>query len=235
MHPVQCVLESQRGLPLGCTPSPWCSCSLCCPWDVMHGRSVSVLALHFVYCVWLHVLLAASLPVEPCWAEGQTPDLAPFLWTSSLHRCSGLQPRTLLQYCPGKDNQGRGGVRAMWLYKTNLGLRFSFWSIWVKIFYDESFETVLMKDKFVWWYHASIYCTYNNLLDYVHKMNSHPNTKRPTSISQNLFHQAPVANITCAERKQVEIRQRKIKEPAHSHVVFKVNPPVQHRQRGRRW
>lgn len=52
------------------------------------------------------------LPAEPYWAEGQTPGLAPCLWTSWLRMCSGRQPRTLLRCCSCTDTWEQGEGRS---------------------------------------------------------------------------------------------------------------------------
>lgn len=62
----------------------------------------------------------AFLPREPCSAEGQILDWAPCLWTSSLHMCFGLLPKTLLQYYPRKDNIE--GIMKTWVLESDFNV-----------------------------------------------------------------------------------------------------------------
>lgn len=113
---VHCIQDHQPWLRLGYRPSPWCSCSLCCPWDKQRGEYVN---FNYRFIAWSYLdyshdnnimfmkecitsfSTGGDVPVEPCSAEAQTPGWAPSLWTSSLHTCSGLQPKTLHRYYPG--------------------------------------------------------------------------------------------------------------------------------------
>lgn len=122
LRPELCVQGSRLAAPFCRRPSPWCSCSLCFPWDQSGGRWLCfVFIFHnqeadrtyaiptFTGTMWTFSFNVKRFsPGEPCWAEGQTPDSALFLWTSWLRTCSGLQLRTLHQHWPrGRQKQHR--------------------------------------------------------------------------------------------------------------------------------